>query len=545
MENTNLVLQNQRLNEEIKRRTDQISAINIIATAVGHSMDLNLTLNTALDAIRSAVGAEAAGISLIDESSNELILRAQAGWINDFVITNPMRIPLGQGEGMSDWVITHDQVLVHNNLDGSETYAVPSFKKEAFKALAMAPMHGRGRIIGILSIMSHTPDYFDDETIGVLKSIADTVGTAIENARLYEQQLEQENRLKAVLHSTADGIIATDQNGRISLVNYAAASLLSVRASDLQGLPLREAPIYIKVRDGLLKVLDAPDDTTLRTFQVSVEDGPELSVMVSPVRVPSQITAQVESDGWVIVLQDITHLREAEIARVQFIQAAAHDMKNPLGVTQSSLHMLESMIQTDDKTVQEVMAIARTSIKRLRRLIDDMMHIEEIESGYNLHIEEIDLREMCFEIGVQTGPLLSSAGIKLETVLADDLPTTLSLDREWIQRALNNYLENAAKYAPNTQVQFKVYRKENYVHFEVIDDGPGIPRQAQTRLFERFFRVSARHVDVDGSGLGLAIVKSVAEAHRGTAYVHSEEGQGSTFGITIMTGLSAGAKRNV
>jgi len=545
MENTNLVLQNQRLNEEIKRRTDQISAINIVATAVGHSMDLNLTLNTALDAIRSAVGAEAAGISLIDESSNELILRAQAGWINDFVITNPMRIPLGQGEGMSDWVITHDQVLVHNNLDGTEKYAVPSFKKEAFKALAMAPMHGRGRIIGILSIMSHTPDYFDDETIGVLKSIADTVGTAIENARLYEQQLEQENRLKAVLHSTADGIIATDQNGRISLVNYAAANLLGVHASDLQGMPLREAPIYIKVRDGLLKVLDSPDDTTLRTFQVSVEDGPELSVMVSPVRVPSQITAQVESDGWVIVLQDITHLREAEIARVQFIQAAAHDMKNPLGVTQSSLHMLESMIQTDDKTVQEVMDIARTSIKRLRRLIDDMMHIEEIESGYNLHIEEIDLREMCFEIGVQTGPLLSSAGITLTTVFADDLPATLALDREWIQRALNNYLENASKYAPNTQVQFKVYRKENFVHFEVIDDGPGIPRQAQMRLFERFFRVSARHVDVDGSGLGLAIVKSVAEAHKGTAYIHSEEGQGSTFGITVMIGLSAGAKRNV
>lgn len=528
----NLQQQNERLNAEIKRRTDQISAINIVAATVSHSLDLNLTLNTALDAVRSAVGAEAAGISLIDHENNELVLRAQAGWMNDFVVTNPMRIPMG--EGMSGWVIGNNDVLVHNNLDGSETYAVPRFKKETFRAIAMAPMHARGRIIGILSIMSYTPNQFDKEVLTVLKSIADTVGVAIENARLYEKNLEEQHRLSAVLHSTADGILATDQHGRISLVNYTATQLLDVKAADIMGVPLREAAIQVKVRDAILHSIAPDTPPHQRTHQVRLEDGPELSIQVSPVHVESQIVATEEniSDGWVIVLQDITHLREAEMARVQFIQAAAHDMKNPLGVTQSSIHLLESMVDMSDDTVQEVLGIARTGMARLRRLIDDMMHIEEIDSGYNFRLAEVDLREMCYEIQVQIQAVLASKGINLKLDIADDVPTAMQLDREWMQRALNNYLENTAKYAADGNVLFKVDTDDEYVYFEVIDDGPGIPRQAIPRLFDRFYRVAYRS-EAEGSGLGLAIVKSVAEAHGGQAYVESEEGEGSTFGIML------------
>lgn len=528
----NLAQQNERLNAEIKRRTDQISAINIVAATVSHSLDLNLTLNTALDAVRNAVGAEAAGISLIDANANELVLRAQAGWLNDFVVTNPMRIPMG--EGMSGKVIGNDQVLVHNDLDGSETYAVPSFKKERFRAIAMAPMHARGRIIGILSIMSHKKNSFDDENIAVLKSIADTVGVAIENARLYESNLVEQNRLTAILHSSADGILATDQDGRISLINYAASQLLDVDEKAVMGIPLREAAIQERVRDAILKGIAPNAAPHQRTSRVHLEDGPELSIQVSPVSVPSQIVAREtpDEDGWVIVLQDITHLREAEVARVQFIQAAAHDMKNPLGVTQSSIHMLEGMIDTEDETIKEVIGIARTGMKRLRRLIDDLMHIEEIESGYNFHLADVDLREMIYEVGLQMQAVMTSLDLEFKTDVSDDVPAMMKLDREWMQRALTNYLENATKYADDGAITFKVYNSEGCVCFEVIDQGPGIPRQALPRLFDRFYRVDMR-AKADGSGLGLAIVKSVAEAHGGQAYVESEEGEGSTFGISL------------
>lgn len=529
MEQPNLLIQNQLLNEEIKRRVDQISAINRVATTVSHSLDLNVTLDTALNAVTSVVGAEAAGISLIDEEAGEVVLRAQLGWLNDFVVDNPMRIPLGRG--MSGQVISNDDVVVHNDLRGDEEYAVRSFRDEHFRSIAMAPMHARGRIIGILSIMSNQPHRFDADLVEVLRSIADTVGVALENARLHEQHVEQEDRLNAILHSTADGIIATDQNSRISLVNQAAATMLDVTANDLLGVPLREASIQVRVRDKLLLAL-SPDEDASKSFQVSLEEGRELSVLVSPVQIQSQVDSENNNDGWVIVLQDITHIREAEIARVQFIQAAAHDMKNPLSVTQSSIHMLESMNQGADPEMQEVIEIARSGIGRLQRLIDDLLNIEKIESGYDFRLAEVDVREMTYEIMAQEEPVMIDRGINFQLYIGDRVPHVVLLDREWMHRALHNYLENASKYAPEGTVEFSVFTQGERLYFQVRDSGPGIPMRSQSRLFDRFYRVNDRK-DVRGSGLGLAIVKSVAEAHEGEVYMRSKEGEGSTFGMVL------------
>lgn len=530
MEQPSLSVQNQLLNEEIKRRVDQISAINVVAATVGNSLDLSATLDTALQAVTSVVGAEAAGISLIDEEASEVVLRAQQGWINDFVVDNPMRIPLGKG--MSGEVISNDAVIVHNDLNGDEDYAVSSFSKEQFRSMALAPMHARGKIIGILSIMSYRPNRFDDEIVSVLRSIADTVGVAIDNARLYERHVEQENRLNAILHSTADGIIATDQNSRISLVNQAAATMLSVDPQVLNGVPLREADIDPRVRDKLQLGLSRDSNDSQTFFQVSLDEW-ELSVMASPVQIESQVSGESNMDGWVIVLQDITHLREAEQARVRFIQAAAHDMKNPLGATQRSLHMLEDFVSSKNDDVQEIMEIARTGIDRVQRLIDDLLHIEQIESGYKFNLQSVDVRELCYEVTGQIRPMMGQQRITYRMDIADDVPRTAHLDREWIHRALHNYLENATKYAPSGKVIFAVYTDDNALHFEVRDDGPGIPKSVQSRLFDRFYRVEATKTKARGSGLGLAIVKSVAEAHDGEVYLQSDVGTGSTFGLLL------------
>ncbi len=532
MEQPGLLLQNKLLNQEIKRRVDQISAINMVAATVGNSLDLNSTLDTALQAVTNVVGAEAAGISLIDEKAGEVVLRAQLGWINDFVVDNPMRIPLGKG--MSGHVITNDEVVVHNDLSGHEEYAVPSFSREHFRSIAMAPMHARGKIIGILSLMSHKPDRFDDDIVDVLTSIADTVGVAVDNARLHEQHVEQENRLTAILHSTADGIIATDQNSKISLVNQAAATILSVNAGELIGVPLREAAIQPRVRDQLLLGLSREATESQKFFQASLKNR-EISVLVSPVQIASQVSGESNMDGWVIVLQDITHLREAERARVQFIQAAAHDMKNPLGVTQRSLHMLADLIDengNDNDTVQEIMSIARTGIDRVQRLIDDLLHIEQIESGQNFTLQAVDIRDLCHAVSSQIQPMIAECGGEYTMYLDENVPDTATLDPDWMHRALHNYLENAVKYAPDSEIVFAVYTEDDRLHFEVQDDGPGIPRSVQARLFERFYRASGTG-STRGSGLGLAIVKSVAEAHGGEVYLKSEEGTGSTFGLLL------------
>ena len=523
-----LLLQNRLLTEEVKRRIDQLAAINTVAATVSQSLDLDRTLKTALQAVLEVVGAEAGGISLIDERAGEVVLRAQQGWLHDFV-TAPMRIPLGKG--MSGRVISNNDVVLDNDLDGTEELAVPRFLDEHFRSIAMSPMHARGKIIGILSIMSNKPDAFNSEMVTVLKAIADTVGVALDNARLYETSVEQEKRLSAVFQSTADGMIATDQDGRLSLINHTAETIFDVEADKLIGTSLREAPIHPRVRDSLLYALSSREEGH-EAFQATLDNGRMLSLLISPVYIESQVDQDRQKDGWVIVVQDITHLREAEMQRAEFIRAAAHDMRNPLGVALSSLNLLEGFFKAEDKTANEIIGIATNGINRMQDLINDLLNLEQIENGYDVNMDEVDVGDMIRETCAEIKPLLVEKSLECTTDIPADLPLA-QVDRRWVKRALTNYLDNAAKYTRSGDtITVKTFTNGDMLHIEVTDTGPGIPIEAQARLFERFYR--APDTDkIRGTGLGLAIVKSVAEAHGGSVYVRSRTGQGTTFGMTL------------
>ncbi|MBC6934565.1 MAG: PAS domain S-box protein [Chloroflexi bacterium] len=522
-----LLLQNRLLTEEVKRRIDQLAAINTVAATVSQSLDLDRTLKTALQAVLNVVGADAGGISLIDYDTGEVVLRAQQGWTHDFV-SPPMRIPLGRG--MSGRVISRDDVVLDNNLDGSEQLAVPRFMDEDFRSIAMAPMHARGKIIGILSIMSKKPNAFVGEIIAVLKAIADTVGVALDNARLYETSVEQEKRLNAIFQSTADGLIATDQNGRISLINQAAAAIFNVEAEQLIGAPLREAPIHPRACESLLFALSSRVEEN-KSFQVTLDNGRTLSFFLSPVYIESQVDQGRQTDGWVIIVQDITHLIEAQRQRAEFIQAAAHDMRNPLGVAFSSLNMLNSFFQSD-ASVTEIIEIAIRGVSRLQDLIDDLLNLEQIESGYGVDKAEVDIGQLVNEACAEIRPTLAEKELLcVADIQGDNL--RVQGDARWIKRALFNYLDNATKYTqPGDTITTRVFFSEPFVHIEVLDNGPGIPAEAQAKLFQRFYRVAGTE-KIRGTGLGLAIVKSVAEAHDGSVYVRSRPGQGSAFGLTL------------
>lgn len=323
-----LTEENRRLLQEIKRRTSQMAAINVVTSVVGQSLDLEKTLQTALDVALEIVSADASGISLIDEAAGELVLRAQRGWVHDFVASRPMRLAID--EGMSGEVLRRDDVVVYNNLTGEEDYAMPSFREEHFRSIAMAPMHARGRIIGVLSVMSNDTGRFDDDSVSVLRVVADTVGVALENARLYARSVEQRQRMEAILHATTDGIIATDQGGKIVMTNYAAEQMLGVERDELLGVPLRGAPINEHIRNQLLRALASREKGEEKAFQATMKDERVIAVLVNPIVNDSQFEHLAIQDGWLIVLQDITHIRRAELARARFMQEAAHDMRNPL-----------------------------------------------------------------------------------------------------------------------------------------------------------------------------------------------------------------------
>ncbi len=523
-----LLQRNQQLSQEIRRRVDQLSALNTVAAAVSQSLDLQITLQTALKAILKVIPVDSAGISLVDEAAGELVLRAQHGWRRDFV-TQPMRIPLGKG--MSGYVVANDEVLVTGDLTGDPRLAVPEFADEGVQAMALVPMHARGRVVGILSVMNHQPYHFGDDEISVLRVIADQVGVALDNARLYESVKEQSSRLEAILNSTGDAIIATDNHGIINLVNATAEHLFGLHRAELIGLPLRQAPLHPKLRAGLRRAMSESREANT-VFEVPLDNGRFLSAIVSPVYSYQEPESDRQAEGWVMVVQDVTHLRQAEQTRVNFIRDAAHDLRNPLGVTMNALTMLKEEFG-EQKDCAEIVDIGLQGVRRMQALIDSLLNLEHIESGVGLQCKEVDVRDLVERCVADIRPAIQQRQQTLVCEVPESLPP-IQGDMNWLYRALMNLLSNAHKYTQEGgAITVRAYVRDEDLFIEVSDNGPGIPTEAQPRLFERFYRVPDLDQEAKGSGLGLAIVKSVVEQHGGRVFVQSRLGQGSVFGMAF------------
>ncbi|MBI5958610.1 MAG: GAF domain-containing protein, partial [Chloroflexi bacterium] len=438
-----LIYRNQLLSDEIRRRVDQLAAINTVAAAISQTLDLEIAMQTALEAVMKVIRVDSAGISLVDHTAGELVMRAQRGWKYDFV-SQPMRIPLGKG--MSGIVVNNDEVLVTGNVTDDPRLAVPEFAYEGIQAMALAPMHARGRVVGILSVMHHQPYHFMDEEITVLRVIADQVGVALDNARLYESTREQTSRLGAILNSSGDAIIATDHLGNISLINATAENLFDISRDNIIGVQLRQAPVHPKLRDGLRRAMS--NETGGNTvFEVTLEDGRSLSAIVSPVYAHKPLESDQKNEGWVMVVQDITHLRLAEQTRVNFIHAAAHDLRNPLGVTLNALDMLKKEPGGQSEVSKEIIQIGMQGLERMQELIDSLLNLEHIESGVGLQSRPLDARELIERCAVDIFPNVQRCNQALHIEVPPALPF-IQGDMHWLQRALINLLSNANKYTP-------------------------------------------------------------------------------------------------
>jgi PAS domain S-box-containing protein len=522
--------------ETLKRQADQLLAINDVITAADNSPDLKHMLDAALEAVLKLVPMEASGVSLIDREANELVLYAQRGWRRDFT-TEPMHIKLSAE--LSGLVIERGEPLIISDLRADPRLQVAAFLEEQVKTVALLPMRARRRVVGVLSVMSRTPREISDAEISILQVIADQVGLAIDNALLVESLRAQQQRLEAILHATADAIIATDERGVIDLINHAARRLFNTD-EQLLGRPLCEVSFLPAVRERVCAAMRI--GAAERTFEVPMPNQQYLLCEVSPI--PS---SKANADpSWVIVFRDTTHQKQAELARLNFIQTAAHELRNPLGATLGALHMLgrrwEDRLDDSDR---EVFEIAFRGIGRMQDLIDDLLNLEHIESGIGMRFEPIDIHQMLARCADDMRPMLINKQQSLSLEVPPDLPIFMG-DERWLSRAVMNLISNAHKYTQEGgRIVVRAFQQASGAQRELVlqvqDNGPGIPREAQRRLFDRFYRVRSAENTAVGTGLGLAIVKSVAEQHKGRVAVYSEQppfgapwqNKGTTFSMIL------------
>jgi len=239
--------------------------------------------------------------------------------------------------------------------------------------------------------------------------------------------------------------------------------------------------------------------------------------------------------GAVVVLHDITDLRRLERMRQEFVANVSHELKTPLSSIKAYAETLRSGAIHDQVNCLKFLGRIEEHADRLDALIADLLRLARIESG-----------DKSFEIGaVPVGNMVhrrsadhqaSAQAKRIQLVVAEgDTQLHVRADEEGLRQILDNLIDNAIKYTRESgRVTLRWFSTDGKVSIEVEDTGIGVSAEDQKRVFERFYRVDkARSREMGGTGLGLAIVKHLAQFFGGEAYVRSELGIGSTFGVRL------------
>jgi signal transduction histidine kinase len=232
----------------------------------------------------------------------------------------------------------------------------------------------------------------------------------------------------------------------------------------------------------------------------------------------------------VIVMQDITPLKELDRLRTEWVAAVSHDLKNPIQVLQLGASLLEMDGPLNDMQLERVQIIQR-SAELLSNLVTNVLDLARLEAGPALRVTPLDVLDVVRASLVEMEHLALEKQQRIMTDTPTFLPSMMA-DQALLTRVLTNLLSNAIKYTPDGgTIVIRVRTAPPNIELEVIDNGPGIPEEALPRLFDRFYRVPG--TQAQGTGLGLSIVKSIVEKHGGSISVISTPGEGSTFRLSL------------
>jgi signal transduction histidine kinase len=248
--------------------------------------------------------------------------------------------------------------------------------------------------------------------------------------------------------------------------------------------------------------------------------------------------------GAVTLLEDITHLREIDRIKSDFIATASHELRTPLTSVQMSVHLLlEGAAGTLTEKQHVLLEACREDCDRLERLMRDLLDLSKIEAGESTpHLSPIHARDVILIAADAFRTQVEAKRITLTVDASPGLPCVLA-GRAQIERVVSNLVSNALRHTePGGTIHIRAVRREGHVAVSVTDTGHGIPPEYLPSIFDKFIRVPG--APSGGAGLGLAISKSIVEAHGGQIVVQSRVGHGTTFTFTLpVTSESPAASR--
>ncbi|MGB3765523.1 MAG: ATP-binding protein [Phormidesmis sp.] len=346
-----------------------------------------------------------------------------------------------------------------------------------------------------------------------------------------DKVVAEKQRSEAIIHSLTDGIVVVDDQLRIVAINPVAAAIFETKADFALGRHCLEVIDNRTLYNQLQVALESAATSN------GVEAQSELTVKRSITEHYQYQTTPVTTEdnrrlGVVLLLQNVTNLKQLDQLKSEFVMTASHELRTPLTGMAMSIDLLQETARAKlSEAEQELLQTAQDGVKRLRDLVNDLLDLSKIESGkIDLDQAEVapsDLIEKAIDLlKIQS----DEKGLEVTSQVAENI-SKVNVDANKITWVLTNLIANALRYAKR-KIKVSARAHGTWISIAVIDDGPGIDPAYQSKIFDKFVQVKTEK-DVGGTGLGLAICKEMVKAHGGTIWVESTPGRGSKFAFTL------------
>jgi PAS domain S-box-containing protein len=431
--------------------------------------------------------------------------------------------------------------------------------EELDESILAVPLTSGQRLIGVLVLSKGGLDQFDDDDLRLLEVLASHAAVAVENARLLGREREaasrardSEARTNAVLQSALDGVVVMDGDGMVEEFSPAAERTFGYSREEAVGRELAELiiPPFLRQRhrDGLTRYLATGDATVMgRRIEMTAMRSDDtqfpVELAISKVDLPGV-------DLFTGYIRDITERKRAE-ADVQkalesereaadrlrvldemkntFLQAVSHDLRTPLSVVLGiALTLDREDLTLSPNEARDLRRRLAVNARKLERMLSNLLDLERLKRGVvEANPELTDVGQLILR-SVAEADFLTDRDVRLQ---AD--PILATIDPAKVERIVENLLANAAKHTPDgTVIWIRVIPEEGGIQIVVEDDGPGVPQDVRTAIFEPFRQGPGDHPS-PGAGIGLSLVARFAALHGGTAWVQDREGGGASFRVRL------------
>lgn len=369
---------------------------------------------------------------------------------------------------------------------------------------------------------------FGNDEIGQLSKAFNYMTGRLRDA--LAQNEEEKEKLASILTNMSDGVVATDETGRVILMNRRASIMLGAEEPLPRGLELIRL-LGLEGDQTLALSGGTAQSTMLRLQSAEGEEPNIVRVTFTPIHRREGGIA-----GTIAVLQDVTEQENLEASRREFVANVSHELRTPLTTIKSYAEALGDGALEDPQLAGRFVGVIRSETERMIRLVTDLLHLSRLDSREaQLRYQETDISEMLEDVADRFSFQIRQKRISISIVIRRGISTAW-LDRDQIDQVLGNLVSNALKY---TQEGGSIgleagHNPEGMLEISVRDSGIGIPKKDIERIFERFYRVDkARSRNMGGTGLGLSIAREIVKAHGGTISLQSELNKGSKVTFTL------------